>query len=197
MVQLMFDLASGEKSRSYFKKKTFYEGRKYRHDYLLSGQGRDTSAVFPFGFLYDRAEDVTRERYESTYWHYRGLSGLTLALTGDRVFGVTTNRRLRGHHLLFAARPERTREPLRQPPLWTVKVPPDSVNAVLVAGDVLWTGGPGAEGGGLLARYAVADGSKLGEIALDEAPVFDGLAAAGGRLYVATRGGKVFCLGVR
>ena len=51
----------------------------------------------------------------------------------------------------------------------------------------------GAKGGGVLTSYSAADGSKLGETAFADAPVFDGLAAAGGRMYVSTRGGKLYC----
>ncbi len=38
-----------------------------------------------------------------------------------------------------------------------------------------------------------ADGKKLAEYPLDSAPVFDGLIAADGRLYLSTAGGKVLC----
>ena len=40
-----------------------------------------------------------------------------------------------------------------------------------------------------------ADGGKISECELPDLPVFDGLAAANGRLYVATLGGKVLCYG--
>ena len=46
--------------------------------------------------------------------------------------------------------------------------------------------------GGLL--WAVStDGKKLAEHALGAPPVFDGMAAAAGRLYLATEGGTVVC----
>ena len=47
---------------------------------------------------------------------------------------------------------------------------------------------------GVLEIWSTEDGTKLGEQRL-EAPVFDGLAAADGRLYVSTASGKVICLG--
>jgi outer membrane protein assembly factor BamB len=43
--------------------------------------------------------------------------------------------------------------------------------------------------------YALADGKLLGEAALDGPPVHDGLIVAGGRVYVATEGGRLTCLG--
>ena len=53
----------------------------------------------------------------------------------------------------------------------------------------------GAEGALL---WAVStDGAKLSEQKLESVPVFDGMASAGGRLYMATTDGKVPCLGGR
>jgi hypothetical protein len=49
-------------------------------------------------------------------------------------------------------------------------------------GGVLWTVSPG-------------DGSRLARRRLPSPPVWDGLAAAGGRLYVSTMDGQVLCLG--
>ena len=47
--------------------------------------------------------------------------------------------------------------------------------------------------GGRLMAVSSADGSKLGEIEIDSPPIFDGMAAAAGRLYMATADGKVIC----
>jgi hypothetical protein len=52
----------------------------------------------------------------------------------------------------------------------------------------------GAEGAALWAVSTV-DGRKLTELKLDAVPVFDGLSAAGGKLYMATIDGKIICLG--
>ena len=43
-----------------------------------------------------------------------------------------------------------------------------------------------------LRAISTADGAKLAECELDALPVFDGLAAAG-KLYLATKDGKVLC----
>ena len=48
--------------------------------------------------------------------------------------------------------------------------------------------------GAMLRVVSAADGSKLAESRLDSLPVFDGMAAAGGKLYIATTDGKVVCL---
>jgi hypothetical protein len=55
----------------------------------------------------------------------------------------------------------------------------------------------GGKQGGLLWAVAKADGKRLAEHKLRSPPVFDGMAAAGGRLYVCTMDGRVLCLGNR
>jgi len=80
--------------------------------------------------------------------------------------------------------------------------------AMLRAGDILLLGGmtdqidqqdPFAAGegrrGGLVQAVSSADGGKLAECELESPPVWDGMAAAAGRLYLATMDGRVVCLG--
>ena len=117
---------------------------------------------------------------------------------------------------LFAADPQL--ENARKPPpdlqasassvkfRWTADVP-QLVRAMLLADQTLWIAGPpdsrdlaeaaaGLEGkrGGLLWAVSASDGKKLCEYRLDSPPVFDGMAAAGGRLYLALHDGRVLCL---
>ena len=47
--------------------------------------------------------------------------------------------------------------------------------------------------GGLLWAVSAVDGETLNEYKLDNIPVFDGLIAAGGRLYMVTTDGKITC----
>jgi len=49
--------------------------------------------------------------------------------------------------------------------------------------------------GGLLLAVSADDGAKLAEKKLQSPPVFDGMIAANGRLYVCTMAGEVICLG--
>lgn len=49
--------------------------------------------------------------------------------------------------------------------------------------------------GGVLWAASASSGEKVAECKLDAAPVWDGMAAANGRLYIATVDGKVVCLG--
>jgi outer membrane protein assembly factor BamB/ubiquinone/menaquinone biosynthesis C-methylase UbiE len=48
--------------------------------------------------------------------------------------------------------------------------------------------------GGLLRVVSATDGEKIAECDLESVPVWDGMAAANGRLYAATNDGKVVCL---
>lgn len=49
--------------------------------------------------------------------------------------------------------------------------------------------------GGLLWLASARDGRKLAELKLQAPPVWDGMAAAGGRLYVSCTDGRLLCLG--
>ena len=53
-----------------------------------------------------------------------------------------------------------------------------------------WKGKKGA----LLWTVSTEDGQKLSEYRLDSLPVFDGMAAANGRLYLSMKNGQVLCL---
>lgn len=80
------------------------------------------------------------------------------------------------------------------------------------AGDTLFFGGEAARprpkgrptprkatfqpgGGACLRMVSCKDGRTLGQKQLDSPPVWDGMAAAGGRLYMALRNGSVVCMG--
>jgi hypothetical protein len=55
-------------------------------------------------------------------------------------------------------------------------------------------------GGGATGRLAVvsaADGSTVGTLKLDAQPVFDGIAACDGGLYLTTEAGQVICFSGR
>jgi outer membrane protein assembly factor BamB/SAM-dependent methyltransferase len=80
--------------------------------------------------------------------------------------------------------------------------------ALVLANDTLFLAGPpdifscdepaaALEGkkGGLLCVLSAANGTELAKYDLDSPPVFDGMAAAGGHLYIVTIDGKVRCFG--
>ena len=95
----------------------------------------------------------------------------------------------------------------KEAPVW-FKWVPVRMRAMVKAGshlfvagapDVLKPGDPMAafEGrsGAVLRAHSARDGSTLAEHALNAPPVFDGLIAAQGRLYLSLRDGTVLCLG--
>jgi len=80
---------------------------------------------------------------------------------------------------------------------------------VVLTGDALFVAGPPAvrnentedalrrwqgDEGGVLWALSPETGAKLAEFELPAPPVFDGMAVAGGRLYVALTDGSIVCL---
>jgi hypothetical protein len=63
------------------------------------------------------------------------------------------------------------------------------IQAQLASQDAAMAG----EKGALLWAVSAEDGEKLAEYRLDSLPVFDGMSATGGRLFLATTDGKVQC----
>ncbi|HUT09693.1 MAG TPA: PQQ-binding-like beta-propeller repeat protein [Thermoguttaceae bacterium] len=153
--------------------------------------------------------------FNQTFWTVDGRSQCKLLVFDDETaYGVkpfaATARHARaifrpgteGYTLFANRRGEHV-------PRWSIKVPLRVV-AMVVAGETLFVAGPpdvvdpadpwaGLDGrrGSLLQAISAADGEKLGEIELDASPVYDGMAAAGGRLYMALTDGVVVCLGSR
>jgi hypothetical protein len=141
--------------------------------------------------------------------------GLLLAFDEQTAWGV---RRAGGYvlfaekHKAFAAAEEPLpdfRKPAEDaPPRWTwsskLAMRP---RALVRAGERLFLAGmPGLTGqqdshaafegrkGGLLVVASAADGKKLWDQKLDSPPVWDGMAAASGRLFISTLSGHVVCL---
>jgi hypothetical protein len=94
--------------------------------------------------------------------------------------------------------------------MWRLNIPMTG-KAIAMAGDVLFIAGEpmafenpsyqnyvaaynGQLGGRLLALSA-RDGQQRAECTLDAAPVWDSIAVANGRLYIALQNGTVQCLG--
>jgi len=78
---------------------------------------------------------------------------------------------------------------------WSIPVfgenePKQKVAAMVMAGDRLFTAG--IEGG--LTVISTADGEILARMPLEK-PIWDGMAAAGGKLFVSTQNGDVICMG--
>ncbi len=109
-----------------------------------------------------------------------------------------------------AAAPEgKSKQGRGMEPRWSTRVPL-RVTAMALAGPTLLAAGPpdvvdpqdplgSFEGrkGAELWLISAADGEKLAEYRFDSPPVFDGLAAGGGRLVVSLKNGTVLCMGPR
>jgi len=85
------------------------------------------------------------------------------------------------------------------------KAVPMQVRAMVLAGKVLFVAGllaneidgpdgPDQSRGAALLALSASDGTQLGRCSLDSTPVFDGMAAAYGRLYVSMKNGSLLCL---
>ena len=133
----------------------------------------------------------------------------TFAVKGFKTWGYSARYEMvtpgRGDYTLIATKgPEReARE------VWSVTVPV-RMRAMVLAGKRVYVAGPpdvadpedywaafdGKKGGELWA-FSAADGEKLSALSLDAPPVADGMSAAGGRLYLSTKDGKLLCFGRR
>ncbi len=99
-----------------------------------------------------------------------------------------------GPYRLFARDSKKTEEK------WSLNVP-IQVRAMVLAGKLLFVAGPHTETGreakgtgGLLMVVSASDGRELTRYPLDCAPVFDGMAACDGRLYMSLDSGGLLCM---
>jgi outer membrane protein assembly factor BamB len=90
---------------------------------------------------------------------------------------------------------------------WSETIEPEA-RAMVLAGETLFVAGPRGETHRSLPAWLGEDGIRLQAIStvdggvitsyeLEDLPVLDGMAAAGGRLYLATKGGRVICFSER
>lgn len=164
------------------------------------------------GHLMSVAGLLDNNWFNQTYWTVDGQAhSKLLVFDANAAYGVKPfagNARhsraifrpgSKGYTLFANERPQHQKR-------WSIQVPV-RVQAMAVAGSTLFVAGtpdivdpedPWAafEGrkGGVLWAVSTADGKKLAEHRLDSPPVFDGMAAAQGRLYISTTDGSVVCL---
>jgi len=176
---------------------------------------------FPGRRLYSTTGLLDDSWHIRSYWSYGQVVGQYLVFEGDRGYAVQAYpnaARWLAHtagqgYVLYAGRTAEPRPGERLYALrpeeraWSVTLPMRPRAMVLAAGVLLVAGTPdpadpaealaALEGkrGARLWAVSAADGRLLAEHALDAPPTFDGLAAAGGRLYLTTTDGRVVCLG--
>jgi len=173
--------------------------------------------------LYSTAGFLDDSLFNRTFWRYGSASTSGLMVLGEKeVYGFELYPS-RGADTVFkpgdkayrvvciplkagkrtgAARRRRRRQAAR----WTKHLP-IRVTALLRAGDLLFAAGPpdvvdpadphGAwEGrkGGVLAVLKASDGKIVSTYKLPYPPVWDGMAASGGRLYLALSDGTILCM---
>jgi hypothetical protein len=94
-----------------------------------------------------------------------------------------------------------------EPPVWMQWLPV-RIRAMVKAGDILFVAGAPdvfdpkdpyaafeARKGAKVVAISASDGKKLADYDIDSPPVFDGMIAANGRLYITTQTGRVLCMG--
>jgi hypothetical protein len=136
---------------------------------------------------------------------------LMMAFDDTTVWGVQQGSESRGPaYTLFAApRPDPSDAGSRLPdfrprtgkpkagagPSWTAALPMRP-RAILGAGRILFIAGESTDNeGGCMRAVSAPDGKTLADTRLAAPVVWDGAAAAAGRLYLSTTDGKVVCLG--
>ena len=151
-------------------------------------------------------------------------SGQILVFDDRTTYALQAFAKQRGHNPLFTAggggyivcADDNTNEAVNpkgyqirraRPPKWSVQVPVRAL-AMALSGNTLFLAVPpnvipdqdpyaAIEGrlGAKLWAISTADGGKLSEQSLNEAPVFDAMAAAEGKLFLCTENGEVVCFG--
>ena len=103
--------------------------------------------------------------------------------------GLLVNAMVLGKERLFIAGPPDVADETKM--LGYLPGADDEINRQLKAQDDAWHG----RRGGLLWAVSCENGEKLAEYKLDNIPVFDGMAAAEGKLFLSLKNGHVVCFG--
>jgi outer membrane protein assembly factor BamB len=191
------------------------EGVFLRH---LKVDGEEEAVESTARHLLSTAGFLDASWFNRTAWTLGRVAGRILCFDEETVYGVAAygSRNRSGFffpgkgYRLFAVRQpnaeDRRKKPKRPARRWDMRVP-IRVRGMVLADDRLVVAGPpdvvpdenpwaAFEGnkGGVLWTVDCQDGAKLAERELASVPVFDGMAAARGRLYICTTDGKVLCM---
>jgi hypothetical protein len=173
------------------------DGSEHHRSYWVLGTGdfRRTPVAFPW---------ILKSSIAVPY-------GLMMSFDETTVWAVQrggANRKHDGSYRLVAmprpdpnnpgnAAPDFSEETGRQRPhhTWSA-ILPMRPRALLRAGDAVFVAGT-ADQQAILYAYSIESGERLGELPLDASPVWDGMAATGGRLYASLEDGSVAGLAVK
>ncbi len=197
--------------------KVFMRHLKFNTTDLTYGNASESKAakrgVYPAtgGHLMSVAGMLDDNWFNQTYWTIDGKAqSKLLVFDANAAFGVkpfsgnarhsraTFRPGTKGYTLFASERPKHQAR-------WSHQVP-IRIRAMVLAGQTLFAAGTSdvvepddpwsaIEGrkGGILWAISTADGKKLAEYPLESPPIFDGMAAANGRLYISTVDGDVVC----
>jgi outer membrane protein assembly factor BamB len=193
-------------SRHLFSTSRLIDGEENHRSHWAVGTGDFSRTSVAYSWIANRHGGSWGSRLMVPY-------GVMLAFDSSTVWGV---RRMKGYTLYATAheplgRDEEHlrdfRKPEGKPPAfaWSTSLG-TRPRAIARAGDLLLIGctdmsiDPGdpfaaydGRKGGALRVHSATDGAKVSEVKLDSPPVWDGLAVAGGRLYMSRVDGKVEC----
>ena len=191
--------------------------------YAPAGRLLVFSADTVFGFGREPAFQINSTSYQ--YRFFAAARFPSPEDYGKAIAVVTEKGKPKGFHSDWKLREGYPRSELSAAEYrWSVERPPIEAHALVLAGEALVAAGPPAlvdqtwaffnlddpkakaalqahadglagKKGGALWVLSARDGKKQAEVALASPPVFDGMAAAGGRLYVTTLDGKMVCVG--
>jgi outer membrane protein assembly factor BamB len=160
---------------------------------LLSKEG-----LLDYSLFYDR---ILAPRGRPFMQQYGDFTAQLLVFGGKRAFGFRAPQRRRdpktGQKRNYPAYVASLVEATSTYEPWTTLIDPKilRVECMMLAGDTLFLAGPNEQDEGIILALSAATGKKLAEIQLPDAPRPEGLAAAYGKLYLATFNGKLLCYG--
>jgi outer membrane protein assembly factor BamB len=153
--------------------------------------------------------------YNSAYWKYKKANAQMLVFDDEVIIGLAAyqKQQLKSYshdvatvgegYSMFAMKPERDTNAPQQ--AWRVLLPVRAEAIILTSNAVCAAGAPdrldpddpwGAfenRQGGVLMLISREDGMTLREVKLNSAPVYDGMAAAEGRLFLSLKDGRLVC----
>jgi len=189
----------------------------YLRDLTFTKEGAEVKGRKPHLFtLTDFLDDTWTHR---SYWifgtkssistgcsgrHRKLLYGRLLAFDDTTVYGYGRERVHwssefeDGGYRVFARKRDADK------PVWSKRVPVH-VRAMVLAGDIIFAAGEGPAPGKapekqgvsptpLLLALSASDGAELARCPLDAPPVFNGMAAAGGQLFLVLENGGLVCM---